>query len=262
MVARWLRASEPGELDLLESGRYDGAAFGAEFCHRRLPRARDVGEARARCRDRGLAFSLVTPVVREGAFDAVAGWLAGLAADLAGDEWVANDWGLLAWARAQGLPLRAVAGRLLGRQRRDARVLAMRRGAPASDADALRGSLWDDPKSCAWLQALGVERVELDLLLQGARRPALPPGMGLTLCAPWLPVTLSPSCPWSADPLACSGPCRGAEPVVLRNAEDPHPLWSRGNTLFHRVEGTAEEAGAAAGALGADRLVWAEALPG
>lgn len=263
-MRRTLRATTPQELEALGRGGYGGVQFGAEFCHRRLPSPRRVREARDLCRAEGLAFSVVTPVLREGAFDAVAAWLADVAADLStdlyGDEWVVNDWGLLVWAREQGFRLRAAAGRLLGRQRRDARVLGMIAAGGPEDAAALRGSLWDDPVTTRWVAGLGVERVELDLLVQGTGRPALPPGMALSLCGPWLPVTLSPSCSWTGDPLGCAGPCRGAEPVILRNAEDPHPLWSRGNTLFLKLEGqpSLDEVTA----LGADRLVWSEEVPG
>ncbi|MBI5014531.1 MAG: hypothetical protein HZB55_03455 [Deltaproteobacteria bacterium] len=259
-MIRYLRATDPGELAALARGGYGGVELGAEFCHRRLPSVRQVREARNLCRSEGRAFSLVTPIVREGAFDAVAAWLAEVAAHLCGDEWVTNDWGLLAWALEQRLPLRPALGRLLGRQRRDARALAMQRAGSDEEANALRGSLWDDPVTAGWVASLGVERVELDLLLQGTRRPSLPDGVFLSLCGPWLPVTLSPSCPWSADPLGCAGPCKGAEPVLLRTAEEPHPLWSRGNTLFVRRD---DAPGAAeVESLGADRLVWAEDVPG
>jgi hypothetical protein len=260
VVNLYLRATCAEELGALGRGVYGGLQFGAEFCHRRLPSGREVRQARDLCRSQGLGFVLVTPVLREGAFDAVTGWLSDVAEDLQGGEWVANDWGLLAWARDRRLPLRASAGRVLGRQRRDPRVLAMMAAATPEDAQALRGSLWDDPVTVRWLVSLGVERVELDLLAQGTRRPALPPGIALSLCGPWLPVTLSPSCPWTPDPHGCACPCRRAEPVLLRNAEEPHPLWSRGNALFLKLDGRPSEAEVAA--LGADRLVWSEEVPG
>jgi hypothetical protein len=259
-VKTYLRATEPAEVAALERSGYEGLALGAEFCPQRLPGHTDAVRAGARCRDRGLGFCLVTPVVREAAFDAVSRWLAALSRELPGTECTMNDWGLLHWVRQEGLPLALAAGRLLGRQRRDPRVVSMARTSPPEEASALRGGLWDDPVSVSLLHQLGVRRVELDLLLQGTRRPSLPQGVALSLCGPWIPVTFSPSCSWSADPLLCSRPCCDAEAVILRNEEDPYPLWSRGNALFARVE--AGQAGAAANALGADRVVWSEAVPG
>ncbi len=244
----------------LDRGGYQGLAFGAEFCPRRLPPPAHVREALARCRDRGLGFSLVTPVVRQGAFDGVAAWLEGLVSGLGDGEWVANDWGLLAWARERGLPGAPVAGRLLGRQRRDPRLLGLLPSATPGEAEALRGSAWDDPETSALLLGLGVRRVELDLLFQGVRRPSLPPGVALSLCGPWLPVTLTPSCAWSEDPLRCPRACADEAPLGQTTAEDPHPLWSRGNALFARLLDQPAARGVAS--LGADRLVWAEELPG
>lgn len=219
-----------------------------------------MAQALTLCRARGLGFSLVTPLVRQGAFDRVAAWLAAVAPELGDGEWVANDWGLLAWAQERGLAASPVAGRLLGRQRRDPRLLGLLPSATPEEAQALRGSAWDDPETAGLLGEWGIRRVELDLLFQGVRRPNLPPGVALSLCGPWLPVTVTPSCPWSQDPLRCPQSCTGEEPLGQVSAEDPHPLWSRGNTLFARL--LEEPAARGVAALGADRLVWAEELPG
>lgn len=257
----YLRATAKSELVALDAGTYEGLAFGAEFCARRLPTRAEVREAVALCAGRGLGFSLVTPLLRQAAFAGAARWLSGLAAACGPLECVFNDWGLLHWARAERLPLRPVAGRLLGHQRRDPRVLALQaRARSPEEADARRGSLWDDPRSVAFAVSLGVERLELDWLPQGIRAPALTPSLGLSLCAPWLPVTWTPACPWTEEPVGCPACCAGETPVVLWNAEDPHPLWSRGNTLFagnHRRPSPEQR-----GAVGADRLVWSEEIPG
>lgn len=248
------------ELAPVERGAWGGIAFGAEFCHRLLPSVEEVLKAEALCRARDMGFSLVTPLVREGAFADVSRWLERLAAQLEGREWVASDWGLLLWAHERGLSLRPVAGRLLGRQRRGPRVLAMIASAAEREVSALRGSVWDDLQTSILLQEFGVQRVELDFLLQGVRRPHLPPDVALSLCGPWIPVTLSPSCPWSRDPLHCPRPCLGHAAVRLRNEEDPHPLWSRGNATLARVPWPPPDPELTA--LGADRLVWAVEIPG
>lgn len=258
---RFLRATGAEELRHWGEGSWEGLSFGAEFCPRRLPAPEEVAEAAALCAARGAAFSLVTPVVRQAAFERTALWLEELARLLPGGEWVANDWGLLEWARDRGLGLRAVAGRLLGRQRRDARAADLASEAGLQDRSALRGSLWDDPDSASLLAAFDVARVELDLLLQGVRAPALPPGVKLSVCGPWLPVTLSPSCPWTSDPVRCARPCREHPAAVLRNEESAVPLWSRGNALFVRVDGPPPGEAVLAG-LGADRLVWSPEIPG
>lgn len=249
-----LRATRLADLDALEGGGYAGVAFGAEFCACRLPELDDVAKARERCAELGISFSLMTPLTREAHFERVVRWLI-QAADQ-GDEVSFNDLGLLHAFKTAAI--RHTAGRLLSRQRRDHRVAGMIDASP-EDAAALRQSLWNDPETLASLAEMGVTRVELDALPWGAARPDLPPGMALTVCGPWAPVTLTPSCPWSTDPLDCPAPCAGASPVRQESDEDPAPLWSRGNTLFLKVE---EDVAAQAEALGADRLLWAESIPG
>jgi hypothetical protein len=244
----------------LEDGSYDGLAFGAEFCHRLLPGRNEVLETAARCRSLGIGFSLVTPVLREGAFDETTAWLESVAQELGETEWVVNDWGLLLWGRERGLPLLPVAGRLMSRQRRGPRTLELVRSATPAEGEALKGSVWDDRRVSSLLEELGVVRVELDALLQGVRRPSLGPGVALSLCGPWLPVTVAPSCAWSVDPMRCPTTCREHSPIEQRTEEDPHPLWSRGNTLF--VRGDDSSPAVLAAALGADRLVWAQEIPG
>ena len=103
-MTRYLRATGPEELSRLESGRYDGLQFGAEFCHRRLPSPAEVRDAAALCRGLGIGFAVVTPAVREGAFDGVSTWLLEVSQGAAGAEWTSNDWGLLAWAPCPQAP--------------------------------------------------------------------------------------------------------------------------------------------------------------
>lgn len=253
----FLRATCPEELAALEGGGFEGVAFGAEFCPARLPSVEEVAAARALCRERGLSFALVSPLVREAWFDRVADWL--LCAREPGEEVIVNDLGLLAWlgARRDG-PV--TAGRLLSRQRRDPRVAGMLDGAPPEEAKALRGSLWDDPEVFCHFASYGVSRVELDALPWGASPPALPDGVWLSVCGPWAPVTLSPSCPWTPDPLRCARPCADAEPVRLENSQNPAPLWSRGLATFLRI--TKEELKREALRLGADRVVVSPGIPG
>ncbi|HSH69413.1 MAG TPA: hypothetical protein VK997_05820 [Deferrisomatales bacterium] len=235
-------------------------AYGAEFCPRRLPPLADVVAVAQGCAAMGRGFSLVTPVLREGVLAALMEYLGGFAAQVPDAECVCNDWGLLQWAAAERLPLRLGAGRLLGRQRRGPRVLQLTAEAAPDEALALRGSAWNDPVNVELLLELGIGRVELDFLLQGTARPHLPQGIDLTVCAPWIPVTVTPSCDYAEDPLHCARECQRCDAVRRENDQDPHPLWSRGNTLFARSE--LNPPYQAASKLGADRLVWAEVLPG
>jgi hypothetical protein len=255
-----LRVTDPAELARLDAVAYAGLAYGAEFCAEHLPRIEQVLEAAARCADEGLAFTLVTPRLREGDLDRVMSWLVALAPRLEGAEWVANDWGLLRRARREELPLRPAAGRLLGGQRRDLRVLEALRAASPREADALRGSAWDDPERRALLTELGIVRVELDLLLQGVRFPVLPQGVSLSLCAPWIPVNLNPSCPRAGRGPGCGRECRQEPALRVQGGETDRALFCRGNALFvHSDDLPAPEALVRHGVA---RLVWSEEIPG
>ena len=235
-------------------------AYGAEFCTQRLPPLTDAVAVARACAAAGRGFSLVTPVVREGTLASLMEYLAGFAGQVPDAECVCNDWGLLQWAASERLSLGLAAGRLLGRQRRGPRVLQMVAEAAPDEVWALRGSAWNDPVNVELLLELGVARVELDFLLQGTARPNLPQGIDLAICAPWIPVTVTPACDYSEDPLHCARECQGCAAVRRENDQDPHPLWSRGNTLFARSE--LNPPYQAVSKLGADRVVWAEVLPG
>lgn len=257
-MKRILRATGLAELGALDEGRWDGVRFGAEFCHRRLPPPADVARARTLCVARGLTFSLVAPLTRESAFDFVSGWLR--ASLVPGESWTANDWGLLHWAKEAGFDGRPSAGRLLGRQRRDPRVLGLMAGADDFERESLTGSLWDDPEAVRIARGLGVAGVELDAPLQGLRGPALVVGMEIAVHGPWAVVTVTPDCPWTPEPLHCALDCRKAPKLSQVSVEDPHPLHSRGNALF--VEVGEDHARRVAETVGADVLILSPVIPG
>jgi hypothetical protein len=218
-----------------------------------------VVAAARRCTEKGLGFALVTPPVREAARADVEHLLATVALDAADSECVFNDWGMLHWAGAEQLPLRFTAGRMLSRQRRGPRVLAMAQHSSPDEVAILRGSAWEDPRNQELLAEMQVKRVELDFLLQGTRRPNLQPGIALSICAPWLPVSVPPSCAYTDDPAHCARQCLAHEGVRQVTEQDPHPLWIRGNALF--VHSDLHPPYQAAATLGADRLVWSDTLP-
>lgn len=256
----YLRASTEAEAERVGADQYNGLCFGAEFCGRRLPSPSEVSRVSSLCKELGKNFSLVSPVLREGAFDHARSWLERVAAVAQGSECSINDWGLLLWMQKEQLPLRLVAGRLLGRQRRGPRTVQLILSATPEEAACLKGSVWDDPEVSSLLTDMGLQRIEIDVLLQGARRPVLPPGVSISLCGPWLPATLAPACPWTENPLLCPAKCLEQPEAKLLNDNDPHPLWSRGGAVF--VNYGPMPGATLAASLGADRIVWSEEIPG
>jgi len=145
-------------------GRYDRLYLGSEFCQWRLPGPRELDRAQREARERGMAFSLVTPFLTESGLRRVASLVRDLPAD-GETEVVANDLGLLEAVAGAGWRGTLVAGRLLTRQRRGPGFQDPVGATPDALA-ALQGSALDSPSFVDWLgAAYGVRRFELDDLV-------------------------------------------------------------------------------------------------
>jgi hypothetical protein len=92
---------------------FDRLYLGSEFCERRLPGDRRLGEAAALCRERGMALTLVTPYLSDGGVAELSRLLArpGLARVVS--EVVFNDWGVPGLLRRHLPGAAPVLGRLL-----------------------------------------------------------------------------------------------------------------------------------------------------
>jgi hypothetical protein len=240
--------------------RYDRLYLGSEFCHWRLPGADELRRAGRECRERGMAFSLVTPFLTYTGLRRALALVRDLPAE-GGTEVIVNDLGLLEAILGTGWPGTLVAGRLLTRQRRGPGfqdpVETM-----ADALAALRGSALDSPAFIARLGAVyGVHRFELDDLVQGVAVAALPEGARLSLYRPFLLVTATRNCPWIFDGRVwqrdggCPQPCRG-QALLMEPREGGRRLTMGGCAQFL----TAEAAGGAAAAP-VDRLVWQPEIP-
>ena len=144
-------------------------AFGNEFCEHLLPAPEALEAARSAARERGLAFTFLTPY----ASDAGICKLRGLFRLLDGDEVVFSDWGVLRVLRREFPRLIPVQGRLLNKSLRDPRVMGVYGEtqasgmAPAATLDALRRSNLDCESYTNFLLGLGVRGIEMDNLPQG-----------------------------------------------------------------------------------------------
>jgi hypothetical protein len=184
---------------------YEGATkgyhrlyLGHEFCPWLLPGLGELERARRTARERGLSFTLVTPVLREGDLTGAAKLLEGLVPD-DGDEVVVNDVGLFEVMKREGWDGAVAAGRVLSRQRRGA---GWRPWVPAGDKDKrfLKGSALDTPYLVEWLRdTYGVHRFEIDNLIQGVEVRALPSDVRLSVYHPYLFLSATSHCPWTFD---------------------------------------------------------------
>lgn len=258
-IARAVFVAERARIPAAGEG-YDRLYFGSEFCWQRLPDADGAAALVGEAASRGMAFTLVTPLLDEEGLEATLRVVAGLPAE-AGVEVVANDVGLVqALAREQWAGT-LVAGRLIARQRRGPGF--RRHGEPPPEAEAaLRGSALDSPAFLARLaERYGVRRFELDNLVQGVEIAAPPPGISFSVYHPWLFVAASRRCPWRFDgkrwrtSSECVAPCRGRI-LELVAEEGSAPLALGGCAQYLRNEGSDIYAGP-----GVDRHVILPAVP-
>ena len=164
----------------------------------------------------GLPVTLALPPVRQARFD----WALALirqAAGLGADELVANDFGLMAAARQEGL--QPLLGIHLNRRRKDPRI-AWKKGYPGREALLAENSL-NDAAFRAWLAARGVARYEYE----SCEGPvAVAPGRH-SLHLPFYQTNTATGCVLAAR-------CEGRDPGKPRPDADC-PMWCRERALIY-----------------------------
>lgn len=239
---------------------YSRLYLGSEFCSWRLPARDELHRVIAATRERGMAFTLVTPFLDEKGLHRALALVANLPED-GTMEVIANDFGFLEAIAERRWAGTVVAGRLLTRQRRGPGFQEPV-GATAEALEALRGSALDSPRFVSFLsETYEIRRFEIDNLLQGVAIGPLPPGVRLSIYRPWIIVTATRNCPWIFDGRrwqredGCPRPCRG-QALRMEPAEGGRHLILGGCAQFLEA-GAGEEAAAPA----VDRLVWQPDLP-
>lgn len=229
---------------------YQRLYFGGEFCHRAFPAVEEIGRAMQACRVAGWYFTLVLPVLIESVLAPMANVLQTLHGKwLPGDELMISDFGALSLAAVHAPQVPVVLGRTLSGQKRgaiDANLLN------ETQAEFFRHCRWETADSVTFLHEQGVQRIELDNLLQGVAPVAA--GLCASLHLPWLMAASSRNCPF-LDPATGCGPC--GEVFTLRSAGDAPPLFQGGNSQFLKNDCLPTDLPA----LGIDRLVYHPQLP-
>lgn len=218
--------------DTLPCG-YQRLYFGAEFCPWRYPRVAELRRALRACRAAGWNMSLLTPVLWEPFLPTLRASLAELLPLFTeADEVVISDWGTLRLVRELAPRQPLVLGRVLSGQKRGPQVLDL--ALNAAQADYFRSCSWSSLEALALLQEQGIQRVELDNLLQGLE--PLPDGLSGSLHYPYAMVTSSRNCPFAGgrSERGCPRPC--GEVFSLSTDDMAPPLLQAGNTQFLQLE--------------------------
>lgn len=253
----------------LGEDRFTRLYYGNEFCERLLPTPDGLEEVLAFLRERGLAFTLVTPFVTDEGMDKALGLIEHLEEDRtrrseAGvpHEVVVNDWGLLYRMKEAFPGLEPVLGRLLNKQKRGPRILKLGGRVPEPMMDHFRRSNVDTQGLQGVLDDFGVERVELDNLLQGMERKT---GLTGSLYFPYAYVTTTRLCltnqcfarrRHARAIFPCEHECRKIT-FRLDHKDMPVALFLKGNTQFFRNDRLPGNLRA----LGIDRIVYQPHLP-
>lgn len=233
---------------------YDRFYFGAEFCSWAMPGKREILRARQLARHAGVAFTLMTPVLREETVAELADLFAMLAEDWQPtDEILISDFGTLEPAGLHLPQATIILGRALSGQKRGPRIEGL---SLSEEAVAyFQGGSWYGKEAVRLLAEIGIARIELDNLLQGVA--PLPGDVKGSLHVPWLLVTSSRNCPYHRDKSGrrCSVGC--GEGFRLTTPQTPHPLLQAGNSQFIENRRLPENLAQ----LGVDRLVEHRHLP-
>ncbi len=233
---------------------YQRLYFGAEFCSWAFPPLSHVDQALAGCRIAGLGFTLVTPVLRESSLKELKSLFRRLQPLLTPeDEVVISDFGAFELVRQELPQVTVILGRALSGQKRGPRI----EGLPLEPEalDYFRQGSWYAAEAVKLLQELGIDRVELDNLLQGLN--PLPKLLRGSLHTPYALVTSSRNCPFHGDKTGqrCAVGC--GEAFQLSTDQTAHPLLQAGNSQFLKIDQLPD----GLSALGIDRLVYHPRIP-
>lgn len=157
--------------------------FGSEFCQYRIAQLEDVQKAAALAKEKGFAFTFVTPYVPENGMKWLLPILEWLNAQEDPVEVVVNDWGMC-YAIATKYPnLHIVIGRLLNKMIRDPRVahLYNRAHAPERAKSVFMNSSFETPYFRQFLDRFQVKRIEYDSFIQPIEKMADRDGLATSL---------------------------------------------------------------------------------
>jgi hypothetical protein len=244
---------------------YSRLYFGNEFCQRLVPPADELQEALRLAAEKGMAFTFLTPYVTNQGLAKIDDLLALLSGTLAECEVVFNDWGVFTLLQDYDGSLKPVMGRLLNKMKRGPRLMKLLDMLPRETLSYYKDCNLGVPAFSRFLKTRGIERVELDNVLQGLEVDLGDQGLKASLYVPYAYVTTTRYCtaiachePEKEDEVGispCAKECR-QQAFRLTHPVMPTPLVSKGNTKFIKNDKLPE-----LGTNNIDRLVYEPNIP-
>lgn len=249
------RGAEPG---------FSRLYYGHEFCERLLPSRAELRAVCASAGERELTFT--TPYVTERGLGRVRGLCEVLDEERRGAEVVFNDWGVLRLLETEFRGLRPVLGRLLHKMKRGPRLAALADAFGDQTAAYFRSCSLEVPTYQRFLRDRGVERVELDNVLQGISIDLAASGLRASLYAPYgyiatTRLCLAASCEEhgmedEVGVFGCRKECRRFTFEIAQHGS-PGTQYRKGNTIFFENAVLPEDLGTC----GVDRIVTERRIP-
>ena len=259
MILVMERAIHITKLENLErwNYRYQRIYWGAEFCQNLIPEIEETEKVLRFVEDRNLSFTLVTPFVTERGLEKLEEIFEWLKANRASCEIVVNDWGVLEMLRRDNGFFKIALGRLLTRQQRDPSIkkllkkqlptavktkddkiiIYVHRVPAKSYQTGIKKSYLNSKSAQDFLSRLGVERVELNNIIQGLNVEGL--YLRKSLYTPYINISTTRFCPMETKYQkiyrinVCKKECQ-ARYDELRNKGISKVIYKIGNTTFYR----------------------------
>lgn len=235
----------------LRCSRIDGLYFGAEFCEHLIPSKTELSTIAREAEDRNLPIYLVTGPAAIFMVPKYHGLLDYFVTLPGAAGVVFNDWGILALLRERFPSLPPVMGRLLFKNRRfihrhldpdGLETLEHKKTIQLTQLKIMRQTSFTVPEYRDFLIALGIERVDIDILPQGLDLTGCE-GFSLGVHVPYGYLTSGRTCPlWEKGRRYPSGdvcvkkPCLAGSKIISagRNGFSV-PLIEHGNGVFYHV---------------------------
>ncbi|MFB6151806.1 MAG: hypothetical protein ABEJ40_08380 [Haloarculaceae archaeon] len=222
-------------------GEYDRVYFGNEFCDKRMPDPEAVTGVYEYCEDRGLATTLVTPIMtptKESEMAALFEHVGSTGMDV---ELVFNDLGAYDLAEEVGAFDRMAAGRVLSGQKRgpavdalsgDGGVELQEGGEPVTDQvnEHFEKSVVNVPYARDHFDEMGVDRVELDVLSHGMYDETI--DFSASVYYPWTYVSVKRWCRESTSVPLCDENCPDVVQTLDNRPATPELLYRKNNVIF------------------------------
>jgi hypothetical protein len=213
--------------------------FGTEFCERLIQQESQLGKVLSFAKKNDLDFTYVTPYATNLGLKIIEKNVLIISKELNNAEVVVNDWGVLKLICKY--PVKPVLGRLLSKQKRDARILNLIGKSPKLMIAHFKKSNLELPIYQDFLNKRGINRVEIDNVFQGTDLDFSSLGLKASIYYPYIYVTTTRRCLInSCDSISkrdiigiypCNKECQKYT-IELKHTIMPKKIILKGNTQF------------------------------